>query len=125
MKSSIKKTCNGCRALRVDQYEPMGCHLGFRMSRQGVPLEPCPKPRTVKNFVDLLSSSDFLTRSAESTIMTLFTKEEIQAAIDPSLKPGQIKVDDTIIEVRGVNLDPINDPDDNDPDDTVGKWFDQ
>jgi len=57
--------------------------------------------------------------------MTLFTKEEIQAAIDPSLKPGQIKVDDTIIEVRGVNLDPINDPDDNDPDDTVGKWFDQ
>lgn len=50
----MKKTCDGCRALEPDIYRLWQCSLHYKIDvKQGVPLEPCPKPRTIKQLVHL------------------------------------------------------------------------
>lgn len=54
----MKKSCEGCRALRDDTFEELKCELGHKtkkISAGGVevgliPLEDCPKPRTWSEF---------------------------------------------------------------------------
>ncbi len=46
----MKKTCNGCRALRyeVDNRYVQCCSLRYNMDwKKIVPLEECPKPTTI------------------------------------------------------------------------------
>jgi hypothetical protein len=59
----MKKTCNGCKASTIDRFEAR-CDLGFSVDTifsklfliayEGKPLEECPKPKTNKEFVNLL-----------------------------------------------------------------------
>jgi hypothetical protein len=43
----IKKTCEGCRASEFHNE----CSLGYAC-REYTPLEPCPKPRTIRQLID-------------------------------------------------------------------------
>ncbi len=53
MKISQKRTCEGCRALyMIDSF--WECHLGYENHySKGVPLKPCPKPKTWKEYNEL------------------------------------------------------------------------
>jgi len=42
---SQKKTCERCKALKLDQGW-YSCKLGYDINQNGIPLEPCPKPKT-------------------------------------------------------------------------------
>lgn len=62
----IKRTCSGCKALRF--LQDMGCSLGYNNkdpnnSQLGIrvcaPQEPCPKPKTYKEFIQLTKSSGY------------------------------------------------------------------
>jgi len=57
----MKRTCNGCKALDQDKEV---CNLGYRMEKIGhhkhteiaidyKPLEECPKPKTITEYVQL------------------------------------------------------------------------
>lgn len=46
-------SCEGCRALEMLQGGEHRCLLGFKYDAKFRPTEPCPKPRTVKKFVEL------------------------------------------------------------------------
>jgi hypothetical protein len=66
----MKRTCNGCRAEEYISLNPprLGCSLGYR-TKYGQPLQECPKPRTIREFVELLSKrisshSDGYTKSS-------------------------------------------------------------
>ncbi len=49
----MKKTCNGCKALKEEQYY-FSCKLNYRMdNKNGIPLECCPKPKTILKFIEL------------------------------------------------------------------------
>lgn len=49
----MKKTCEGCKALEMIQYDKR-CLLGFKFDEKTFkPLEECPKPLTIKKFVEL------------------------------------------------------------------------
>jgi hypothetical protein len=64
MKVSQKKTCGGCRAYVSANLSSASCALGYsnkavykevlgvRMSLHAVPLEPCPKPVSIKDSFD-------------------------------------------------------------------------
>jgi len=53
------KTCNGCVALQDEQGYGLACgYKGYNCSRGGVPLAPCPKPRTYKLWVEQSLSLD-------------------------------------------------------------------
>lgn len=62
MKLKKARFCDGCRALE-DVYD--FCTLGFRMGIKElgtlkighIPLEPCPKPRTWDEYVELRRAS--------------------------------------------------------------------
>ena len=55
----MKKTCEGCRALSL---YPMRCDLGKKIKIKTIndinvsakPLEECPKPRTIKEYICLM-----------------------------------------------------------------------
>ena len=56
MKKTQKKTCNGCKAY---QY-PYDCALDYPIKEEthspglvvgGIPLEPCPKPKTIAEYL--------------------------------------------------------------------------
>ena len=51
-----KKTCERCRALRVGyRGDPSECQLGYDIDPlQATPREPCPKPLTYLDFIELL-----------------------------------------------------------------------
>lgn len=51
----MKKTCNGCRAEEYVDLSviKLGCSLGYK-TKDGKPLEECPKPTTIKAFVRAL-----------------------------------------------------------------------
>lgn len=61
-KLRLKKTCYGCRAMGSDSLGIPLCSLGFQMGfnkariqglpSEPVPLEPCPKPRTHREWFD-------------------------------------------------------------------------
>lgn len=52
----MKRTCNGCITLVVDSMPLYKCELGFKVdSKEGKPLEECPKPKTISDFVVLKS----------------------------------------------------------------------
>lgn len=52
----MKRTCNGCVALVVDSMPLYKCELGFKVDVNiGKPLEECPKPKTISNFIKLKS----------------------------------------------------------------------
>lgn len=48
-RKQIKKTCKGCYAVDTGQHplcgDAKGCSLGYKTNGEGVPLEPCPKPK--------------------------------------------------------------------------------
>lgn len=49
----MKRTCNGCAASIIDS-RIFKCELGFKVdSNVGKPLEECPKPKTISDFVGL------------------------------------------------------------------------
>ena len=60
MKTRMKTTCANCKA-----SEMYGCSLGYKTKSQGMkhpfegiedsrkPLEPCPKPLTIRKAVDM------------------------------------------------------------------------
>ena len=43
----IKRTCEGCRASEFHNE----CSLGYAC-KEYTPLEPCPKPRTIRQLID-------------------------------------------------------------------------
>ena len=51
------RTCNPCKACE-QEFESNGitfkyvCKLGFKIGWAGNPLEPCPKPKTKKEYAD-------------------------------------------------------------------------
>ena len=50
----MKKTCDGCRALdETTNYFNLSCRLGYQTTPNGRPLEECPKPRTIKEYVKI------------------------------------------------------------------------
>lgn len=52
----MKRTCDGCRALDLSQIGGMVCDLGHDIDRKkGIPKEECPKPKTIKEYLRLLS----------------------------------------------------------------------
>jgi hypothetical protein len=57
----MKKTCNGCRALRygiIHNY-CWECGLGYDIDiTKGIPKEQCPKPRTIAELVKLGRNSN-------------------------------------------------------------------
>lgn len=53
----MKRTCVGCRALEYGEFKPLEykCSLKYRIdNKRLVPLEECPKPKTLSKFVELL-----------------------------------------------------------------------
>lgn len=64
-KLRIKLNCWECRALGFDGFSHT-CGLGFKQGhsprKHGIsephPLEPCPKPRTYKQWFDALAKSE-------------------------------------------------------------------
>ena len=52
MKISQKRTCYGCRAVRISDI--IWCDLGYPIEMpKGIPMKPCPKPRTIKELVEV------------------------------------------------------------------------
>lgn len=55
-KKIVKKTCDRCKALIEGQGEPLGCRLGAKMDvHKGIPLAPCPKPKTYMGLILILN----------------------------------------------------------------------
>lgn len=55
----MKKSCDGCKALdELSDYLALSCKLGYQITPKGIPLEECPKPRTIKEFVKLHQAID-------------------------------------------------------------------
>lgn len=51
----MKRTCNGCKALRFEQGGIITCELNFKLDdKRFVPLEECSKPKTYQELVDKL-----------------------------------------------------------------------
>ena len=46
----MKKTCYNCKALEYSPY--LYCSLGFKIDDNGVPLEKCSKPTTIKQYIE-------------------------------------------------------------------------
>jgi hypothetical protein len=57
MKISQKRTCRGCAAIGRSLENDDLCLMGFRWVALGrdnsCPMEPCPKPITIKDCLDL------------------------------------------------------------------------
>ena len=56
----MKRTCSGCRAFSIDQ-----CELLYKVGNRGnwprtryYPLEPCPKPKTYKAWMEEIKKRD-------------------------------------------------------------------
>lgn len=50
----MKKSCDGCKALdELSNYLVLSCKLGHKITEKGIPMEDCPKPKTIKEFVRL------------------------------------------------------------------------
>jgi hypothetical protein len=47
----MKRTCEGCKALRMEQYYSE-CMLGYKLDDHFKPLEECPKPKTNMAYID-------------------------------------------------------------------------
>ena len=48
----MKRTCNGCKALKMEQYN-CECLLGYKFDKHNFkPLEECPKPKTFMKFIE-------------------------------------------------------------------------
>lgn len=48
------RTCNGCVALQDVQGYGLKCgYYGFACTKDGVPLTPCPKPKTIKSWIEM------------------------------------------------------------------------
>lgn len=59
MKLSQKRTCNNCRAsTATTTCWPMtwGCELYYRVGDRHTPLEPCPKPTTIEEYLFALNN---------------------------------------------------------------------
>ncbi len=57
----IKKTCQNCKALRIEfgTVNPYSCTLGYSVDNiNGVPMEKCPKPKTYVKLNELNSIKD-------------------------------------------------------------------
>lgn len=53
LKESQKRTCLNCKALHEETgYRGFGCDLGYKISYDGRPLEPCFKPKTISEFIE-------------------------------------------------------------------------
>jgi len=51
------RTCNNCRALYFGSPPSASCDLGFKFDPDRfVPLEPCPKPRTYREYCAAMRS---------------------------------------------------------------------
>lgn len=56
-KPMIKRTCEGCKAIELDGYESR-CLLGYKYDHNKfIPLEFCPKPKTISQYVKLKSKN--------------------------------------------------------------------
>ena len=50
------RTCDGCKALEMLQGTPPICRLGYKFDSSFRPLAPCPKPRTISQFISCTNS---------------------------------------------------------------------
>lgn len=60
-KKFIKKSCQNCKALRIEYgtVHPHSCTLGYSVEGvYGTPLEICPKPKTYARLDELNSIKD-------------------------------------------------------------------
>lgn len=46
-----KRSCEGCRAIEIGQYTSK-CVLGYSYNNKFEPQEPCPKPKTWKDYYE-------------------------------------------------------------------------
>jgi hypothetical protein len=60
MRISQKRTCNRCQAYGYwyGRNSSHICSLGYAM-REGVPIEPCPKPLKIKDLMRIIESGEF------------------------------------------------------------------
>lgn len=50
----MNRTCLGCKAFEYNSQGYSACSLKYK-NRNMTPIEKCPKPKTTKQFVKLLS----------------------------------------------------------------------
>lgn len=52
IKLNQKRTCEGCKALYMEQGIIHRCNLGYKYDSHFKPLEPCPKPKTCMDIIE-------------------------------------------------------------------------
>jgi hypothetical protein len=56
----MKRTCNGCKALKMEQYN-CECLLGYEFDKNNFkPLEECLKPKTIDKGMKSNEINDFI-----------------------------------------------------------------
>lgn len=54
IKLSQKRTCEGCKALYMEQGGTHRCELNYKYNEHFKPSEPCPKPKTIMEFYECM-----------------------------------------------------------------------